>query len=108
MYNNDICFHALLFIALKFAYSICSDSKSDIRNPLSLLAHERRQLGCLSVGAFQSPTDTTIPHLMLHAFEVGDCLSAFKFIQKDSCMPYLWYIHESHFLRFARPYGRAC
>ena len=51
-------------------------SKADTRNPLSLLSRERRLLRSLSDGAFESPSDTSIPHslhLILCAFKVGDC-----------------------------------
>ncbi len=54
-------------------------SKADIRNPHSLLAHEHRQLRCLSAEHELSENicHEVIPHthhLMLHAFELGDCL----------------------------------
>ena len=45
--------------ALSGGLFVCG--KVDTRNSHSLLARERRQLRCLSVGAFPSPTDTKIP-----------------------------------------------
>ena len=50
--------------------------KADIRNPLSLLAHERSRFATCQ-WELLTPTDISIPfthHLVLCALEVGECL----------------------------------
>ena len=56
------------------------ESKADIRNPLSLLAHERSRFA-ICQWELSTPTDISIPlthRLVLRALEAGECLSAFK------------------------------
>ena len=50
--------------------------KADIRNPLSLLAHERSRFATCQ-WELLTPTDISIPlthRLVLHTLEAGDCL----------------------------------
>ena len=52
------------------------DSKADIRNPLSLLAHERSRFATCQ-WELLTPTDISIPlthRLVLYALEAGECL----------------------------------
>ena len=51
-------------------------SKADIRNPLSLLAHERSRFATCQ-WELLTPTDISIPlthRLVLYALEAGECL----------------------------------
>ena len=52
------------------------DCKADIRNPLSLLAHERSRFATCQ-WELLTPTDISIPlthRLVLYALEAGECL----------------------------------
>ena len=54
--------------------------KADIRNPLSLLAHERSRFATCQ-WELLTPTDISIPlthRLVLYALEAGNAYSAFK------------------------------
>jgi len=55
--------------------------KADIRNPLSLLAHERSRFATCQ-WELLTPTDISIPlthRLVLYALEAGNAYSAFNF-----------------------------
>ena len=55
-------------------------SKADIRNPLSLLAHERSRFATCQCEIL-TPTDISIPlthRLVLYALEVGNAYFTFK------------------------------
>ena len=57
--------------------NILTASKADIRNPLSLLAHERSRFATCQ-WELLTPTDISIPltyRLVLYALEAGECLS---------------------------------
>ena len=61
---------------------ITKDCKADIRNPLSLLAHER---SCFATCQWEllTPTDISIPlthRLVLYALESGECLFCVQFV----------------------------
>ena len=61
MYTNDTLLHS---------------SKADIRNPLSLLAHERSRFATCQ-WELLTPTDISIPpthRLVLYTLEAGECL----------------------------------
>ena len=54
--------------------------KADIRNPLSLLAHERSRFA-ICQRELSAPTDISIPltcRLVLRTLESLECLAAFK------------------------------
>ena len=56
--------------------TLLPSSKADIRNPLSLLAHERSRFATCQ-WELLTPTDISIPlthRLVLYAFEAGECL----------------------------------
>ena len=56
--------------------TLLPSSKADIRNPLSLLAHERSRFATCQ-WELLTPTDISIPlthRLVLHTLEAGDCL----------------------------------
>ena len=58
--------------------------KADIRNPPSLLAHERSRFATCQ-WELLTPTDISIPlthRLVLYALEVGECLFCVHFIEK--------------------------
>ena len=66
--------------------------KSDIRNPLLLLAHERSRFATCQ-WELLTPTDISIPlthRLVLYALEVGECLFC---VQTISC-----YLHFNHLM----------
>ena len=61
--------------------------KADIRNPLSLLAHERSRFATCQ-WELLTPTDISIPlthRLVLYALEVGECLFC---VQTINCSLY--------------------
>ena len=61
------------FICICIELYLC---KSDIRNPLSLLAHERSRFATCQ-WELLTPTDISIPRthrLVLYALEAGECL----------------------------------
>jgi hypothetical protein len=56
--------------------------KADIRNPLSLLAHERSRFATCQ-WELLTPTDISIPlthRLVLYALEAGECLFCVQFL----------------------------
>ena len=60
--------------------------KADIRNPLSLLAHERSRFATCQ-WELLTPTDISIPlthRLVLYALEAGECLFCVHFICKQT------------------------
>ena len=69
------------FYFIKYCQFICIcielyPCKSDIRNPLSLLAHERSRFATCQ-WELLTPTDISIPlthRLVLYALEAGECL----------------------------------
>ena len=63
--NSQIALHDSIF-----------NCKADIRNPLSLLAHERSRFATCQ-WELLTPTDISIPlthRLVLYALEAGECL----------------------------------
>ena len=57
--------------------------KADIRNPLSLLAHERSRFATCQ-WELLTPTDISIPlthRLVLYALEAGECLFCVQIMQ---------------------------
>ena len=64
---------------VKHGFSVMENgaaSKADIRNPLSLLAHERSRFATCQ-WELLTPTDISIPlthRLVLYALEAGECL----------------------------------
>ena len=62
-------------------FALCRHiSKADIRNPLSLLAHERSRFANCQ-WELLTPTDISIPlthRLVLYTLEAGDCLFCVK------------------------------
>ena len=70
-------------ISVTHNISIC---KADIRNPLSLLAHERSRFATCQ-WELLTPTDISIPlthRLVLYTLEAGDCLFCIQIIQPFS------------------------
>ena len=60
---------------MSFSQSFCP-GKADIRNPLSLLAHERSRFANCQ-WELKAPTDISIPlthRLVPYTLEAGDCL----------------------------------
>ena len=65
-------------------------SKADIRNPLSLLAHERSRFATCQ-WELLTPTDISIPlthRLALYALEAGEGLFCVQFFEGDFLMLY--------------------
>ena len=66
-------------------------SKADIRNPLSLLAHERSRFATCQ-WELLTPTDISIllipPRLVLYALEAGEGLFCVQFFEGDFPMLY--------------------
>ena len=74
--------------------------KADIRNPLSLLAHERSRFATCQ-WELLTPTDISIPlthRLVLHTLEAGDCLFCLQIVY-DSV------IFQIHSLGTYRPHS---
>ena len=74
--NSQIALHDSIF-----------NCKADIRNPLSLLAHERSRFATCQ-WELLTPTDISIPlthRLVLYALEVGECLFC---VQTINCSLY--------------------
>ena len=68
-------------VAVDISY-IDKESKVDIRNPPSLLAHERSRFATCQ-WELLTPTDISIPltyRLVLYALEAGNAYSAFKIV----------------------------
>ena len=71
--SSVLCFIFYFLPASEKGWSIC---KADIRNPLSLLAHERSRFATCQ-WELLTPTDISIPlthRLVLYALEAGECL----------------------------------
>ena len=69
-------FFLSVFLSFCSFISSLSSSKADIRNPLSLLAHERSRFATCQ-WELLTPTDISIPlthRLVLYALEAGECL----------------------------------
>ena len=69
---NKRCDSTFLFKSRRYSQS----GKADIRNPLSLLAHERSRFATCQ-WELLTPTDISIPlthRLVLYALEAGECL----------------------------------
>ena len=70
--SSYICQKYIIFSTIKKVF-FC---KADIRNPLSLLAHERSRFATCQ-WELLTPTDISIPlthRLVLYALEAGECL----------------------------------
>ena len=78
---QPLCRNLYFFYKSQFLYCPCDHqkadlSKTDIRNPLSLLAHERSRFASCQ-WELLTPTDVSIPlthRLVLYALEAGECL----------------------------------
>ena len=67
--------------------------KADIRNPLSLLAHERSRFATCQ-WELLTPTDISIPlthHLVLYALEAGECLFCVHFLAASDRLSLLFH-----------------
>ena len=74
VYIYSILLHIMHIFTNRFL--VLSESKADIRNPLSLLAHERSRFATCQ-WEFLTHTDISIPlthRLVLYALEAGECL----------------------------------
>ena len=77
------------FHFIKYCQFICIcielfPCKSDIRNPLLLLAHERSRFATCQ-WELLTPTDISIPlthRLVLHTLEAGDCLFCVQMLRR--------------------------
>ena len=90
IFPSDLCYY-MGFFSVRQEKSLCLNQQfiffseqsvklTDIRNPLSLLAHEHSRFATCQ-WELLTPTDISIPlthRLVLHAFDAGNAYSAFK------------------------------
>ena len=87
--SSFLCFIFYFLPASEKGWNIC---KADIRNPLSLLAHERSRFATCQ-RELLTPTDISIlltPRLVFYALEAGECLFCVQLILSeydDICYP---------------------
>ena len=77
---NKRCDSTFLFKSRRYSQS----GKADIRNPLSLLAHERSRFATCQ-WELLTPTDISIPlthRLVLYTLEAGDCLFCVQMLRR--------------------------